>query len=158
MQRYETLILAGTQITADELSTIENFFEKTTSESKGKVISFEKWGKYRLSYPVQKNDYGIYVLIRFEHNPEDSQKTFKSIDDFLKIKCNEIVMRHVTIKLDAQDSLEYKRPEPVDTGRTGGFDTFIKENKMEGFINSKVKTEDKKEEEPKTSPEASEDK
>ncbi len=144
MLRYETLILAVTHITADELSGIENLFEKKASDFKGNMISFEKWGKYRLSYPVKKNDYGIYILARYEIPKESSKKIFKILNDFLKINCNEIVMRYVTIKLDPKDTLTYKRPEPVDGGRSGGLDTFLKENKMESFLNTNVNSSKEK--------------
>jgi small subunit ribosomal protein S6 len=140
MQKYETLILAGTQITADELSMLETFFEKITADNKGKVVSFDKWGKYRLAYPVQKHDYGIYILVRYELPQEGAEKAFKDLGTFFKIKCNEIVMRNFTTKLKPDAPITYKKPDPVDNGRKGGFDTFLKENKMETFLNSDVAT------------------
>jgi small subunit ribosomal protein S6 len=145
MQRYETLILAGTQITADELSMLENFFEKITTENKGKVVSFDKWGKYRLAYPVQKHDYGIYLLVRYELPQIGSENAFKDLNTFFKIKCNEIVMRNFTKKLKKDAPVNYKKPDPVDNGRKGGFDTFLKENKMDTFLNGNVDTKTTKE-------------
>lgn len=139
MLRYETLILSPTQITDDEVSMLENYFEKLASEGKGKVISFDKWGKYRLAYPVKNNDYGIYILVRYELPQEIVTKTFNELKDFFKIKCSEIVMRYVTNKLDSAASLEYRYPEPIDGGRSSNLDSFIKENKMETFLNSDVK-------------------
>lgn len=147
MLQYETLILSNTHITKDELSMIEDHFDKTTANVGGRVRSFDKWGKYRLAYPVKRNDYGIYTLVRFEVPKANSTQIFKDLDSFLKIKCNEIVLRSVTVKLDSEVSLDYKRPEPVD-GRSGNLDTFLKENKMEGILNSDVS--DKKETEEKT--------
>ena len=143
LRRYETLILARTQITADELSMIESFFEKISSEAKGKVVSFDRWGKYRLAYPIKKNDYGIYLLVRYEFLEKECQFMFKKLLDFFKINCSEIVMRYVTIKLDEKAPLAYKYPEPVDAGRTGSLDSFLKENKMESFLDN-VDTSSKK--------------
>ncbi len=150
MLRYETLILSPTQITVDELSVIESYFEKLLSDFKGEVLSFERWGKYRLVYPVRKNDYGIYILVRFEIPEGKVSQAFKDLKDFFKIKCNEIVMRYVTIKLDELASLEYKRPGSLDAGRTPDLDTFLKEHKMETFLSNvdtskkAAKEEDKK--------------
>lgn len=134
MLKYETLILARTQITADELSMIESYFENLLSDAKGKVLAFDKWGKYRLAYPVKKNDYGIYILIRYEMPEQAVTSAFKKLSEFFKIKCNEIVMRNASVKLNKDASSIYKYPESVDVGRAGGLDTFIKENKMEGFL------------------------
>lgn len=137
MLQYETLILSNTHITKDELSMIEDYFDRLAANVGGRVRSFDKWGKYRLAYPVKRNDYGIYTLVRFEIPKEKISTIFKDLDSFLKIKCNEIVLRSVTIKLDPEFSLDYKRPEPVN-GRSGNLDTFLKENKMEGILNSDV--------------------
>jgi small subunit ribosomal protein S6 len=145
MLHYETLILSNTHITKDELFAIEDYFDKLTSAVGGRIRSFDKWGKYRLAFPVKKNDYGIYTLIRFEVPKENATTIFKDLDSFLKIKCNEIVLRSVTIKLDKEFSLDYKRPESVD-GRSGNLDTFLKENKMEGILNSDVSDNKKTEE------------
>lgn len=133
MLLYETLILLHTHVTNDELSAMEDFFDKLTSDVGGMVKSFDKWGKYRLAYPIKKNDYGIYLLVRYELPQDKLSDVFKDLDLFLKIKCNETVLRSVTKKLEADASLEYKRPEPVDA-RSGNLDTFLKDNKMESFL------------------------
>ena len=65
-----------------------SFFEKITADGKGKVVSFDRWGKYRLAYPVQKNDYGIYMLVRYELPREAVEDAFKELDTFFRIKCN----------------------------------------------------------------------
>jgi ribosomal protein S6 len=124
---------------------LENFFEKITTDNKGKVVSFDRWGKYRLAYPIQKHDYGIYILVRYELPKEEAEKAFKSLDTFFRIKCNEIVMRNFTTKLKHDAPVNYKKPDPVDNGRKGGFDTFLKENKMDTFLDNDVdkKTEKK---------------
>ncbi|MCF7799464.1 30S ribosomal protein S6 [Candidatus Babeliales bacterium] len=134
MFRYETLMLTHPQLTTDELSAIEKHFDKMLSDVSGKVISFDRWGKYRLSYPVQKNDYGIYILVRFDVPGEMSTKIMKEIDSFFKIKVHDIVMRFVIKKIDPSSPSTYLRPDPVDSVRSGGVDSFIKEHKMETFL------------------------
>ena len=138
MLRHETLLLSPTQITADEFSMIENFFEKLMTDVKGKVTVFDKWGKYRLSYPIKKNEYGIYFLVRYEMPESQATVVSQKIAEFLKIKCNEIVLRYITVKLKLDAPSIYKRPDPVDSGKATDLDSFIKENKMETFLNSKV--------------------
>lgn len=133
MLLYETLILSNTHITNDEISVIEDFFDKLISNSDGMVKSFDKWGKYRLAYPIKKHDYGMYLLVRYELPLIKVANILKELDSFLKIKCNETVLRSVTKRLDSDAPLEYRRPEPVDA-RSGSLDTFLKENKMEGFL------------------------
>ena len=135
---YETLILISTETTNDELTIIEKEFERLSSKAKGRIVSFDKWGKYRLSYPVNKSDYGIYVLVRYEMASAKISEMLKDLDLFFKIKCDEVVMRHVTLKIEDVLS-EYQKPEAIVTSDVSNFDTFIKENKMEGIIATDVK-------------------
>lgn len=138
MLRYETLILSSTHITNDELSMIEDFFDKLSAKAKGKVFAFDYWGKQRLSYPIKKNDYGTYLLARYELG--DISNFFKELDSFLKIKCNDFVLRSVTVKLDPKKGFEYKKPESVNV-RSGNLDSFIKENKMDKFLDTNKKND-----------------
>ncbi len=138
--KYETLMLAHTEITNDELGNLESNFEKIFSEAGGKLTTFDKWGKYRLAYPVRKNSYGVYILARYELPKTDLAKTIGAVDSFLKIKCHEFVMRHVNVKLDANAPSEYQRPEPLDSSRASGLDNGKIENLLDS-VDSKSSKE-----------------
>ena len=132
MTKYEILMLAIPGITADEMTNFEKQYEKLVKDSNGTVISFEKWGKCRLAYPVKNNEYGVYYLTRFEmQNP---QTFFKEIKLLLDVKYHDIIMRSVTNKLDPKQSLEYQRPDTVESIQTRNVDEFLRENKMEGLL------------------------
>ncbi len=136
LRRYETLLLARTETTEDDMSMIERQFDKVISDAKGKLSSFDKWGKFRLSFPVNKNTHGVYVLARYEVPAVGTADILQELDRFLKIKCNEIVMRHVTIKLKENAPATYQRPETIDMSRQGSLDTFLKDNKIENLLSS----------------------
>ena len=138
MTRYEMLLLTIPGITEDEMATFEKHYEKLVKESKGSVISFEKWGKCRLAYPVNKHDYGIYFLTRFEM--EAPQVFFKEMKLALDVKYHELIMRHTTVKLDPKQSLTYERPDTVESIQTRNVDQFLKDNKMEGLLSSRHDT------------------
>lgn len=136
MVKYEVLVLARPEITETEASNIETQFSNLISKSKGKVISWEKWGKYLLAYPVKGNEYGVYYLTRFEI--QDAQKTelIKEIKSLFDIKFNEIAMRYLISHLPSAQPLEYKKPAALDE-IPKNVDEFLKENKMEGLIKDK---------------------
>lgn len=136
LMRYETLMLVSTDITDDELSLIEKNFDLISSNAKGKVSRFDKWGKYRLAYPVNKSAYGVYVLVRFELPKETAPKALPEIETLLKIKCSEIVWRHVTVKLKPNAPQTYHKPEPVDVARSSNIDSLLKENKVGNLLDS----------------------
>ncbi len=125
MMRYEVLILTAPSITEDEGRGIEKGLEQLVKGVKGDVISFERWGKYRLSYPVRRNDYGIYYLARFA--VDANVAFFKEVDAFLAVKNHELIMRHCLVKLAPKQSLEYKRPLNVEEAPAHDADTFLKE-------------------------------
>lgn len=137
MVRYETLFLAVPELTHDEFSTLESSVHKTLQEAKGNVISFERWGKYKLAYPVRKNEYGIYGLVRFEVEPEHKNTVLETVRNLLTIKYGDSIMRIMTVGLANGQSLAYHRPESLEEIPVRDVDVFLKENKMEGFINKK---------------------
>jgi len=134
MLRYETLVLARTEITNDELATLEKFFDKHVSTAQGSVDAFDKWGKLRLAYPVNKSEYGMFILARFKLPKTNVGEVVREIDNFLKFKCTEFVLRHVSTKVAKNAPAVYQRPDSVDTGRSGNLDSFLKDNKMDNLL------------------------
>lgn len=148
MVNYETLMLARTEITDDELRALERHFDKLVADQKGRITLFDRWGKYKLAYPVQKNMYGIYILARYETPSETVDALFKELDTLFRIKYNELVMRHVTMRLEPDVSTIYKYPEAIGSRGTSDLGTFIKENKMEGLIDTPAPKTEKPAEKP----------
>lgn len=112
MVRYEALVLAVPEITADETKSIESQLSKAVVDKKGTLLSFERWGKYRLAYPVSNNDYGVYFLARFEGN--DAPALTEDVKNLFAVKLHGVVMRHIVTKLDLNESLEYQRPQSLE--------------------------------------------
>lgn len=114
MVRYETLLLAIPEITNEEASKLEAQFIKMINAIKGNLISFERWGKYRLAYPVKKNDYGVYFLTRYELPNDQKNQFFAELKDLFAIKYNDLVMRHVVTALPAGKNIEYQKPRSLE--------------------------------------------
>ena len=112
MRRYEILILTVPEITQDETKMLETKFEQVVKNAKGTVMSFERWGKYRLTYPVKKNDYGVYFLTRFE--VKDAPELLENLKTLLAVDFHAIVMRQVTAKLEIEQPLAYQRPQSLE--------------------------------------------
>ncbi len=134
MLRYEVLFLTLPEITADERGKIEKGFEELVSQAKGNVISFDRWGKYKLAYPVRDREYGVYFLVRFEVDKANASDLLKAVNLFFAVRNEDIVARHMVSVLDVKRPLEYARPESLEDVPTKDVDTFLKENKMSGLI------------------------
>lgn len=130
--RYEALLLTVPEITADEIKTIEQQFSRTVSDKKGSVVTFERWGKYRLSFPVNKNEYGVYFLARFEG--DGIELALPEVKTLLDVKLHELVMRSMISKLDAKGSLEYQRPQSLEEAPAREVGSFMKD-KADGMMN-----------------------
>jgi len=134
MHRYELLILTTPEITSDETTAMEKEFEKTVQQGGGSIISFDRWGKLRLAYPINDKDYGIYFLTRLEVDDAKKDELLKTLDALFTLKYNELVMRFMTCKLDPNASLEYDRPEALEDVPTRDVGQFLRDNKMEGLL------------------------
>lgn len=132
MIRYEILMLAVPQITEDEAKRIQAELENLIKAGEGSVISFERWGKYRLAYPIANNDYGVYFLIRFELPV--AGEAIEEVKRAFKLKLNEIIIRHMLIELDPKQSLEYQRPLSLEETPEREVGSFLKDNKVQGFF------------------------
>lgn len=127
MHRYEALMLTVPEITADEAKTIEQQVDRLVSEKKGTLLSFERWGKYRLAYPIQKNEYGVYFLVRFE--TAAPQPLVSEVDTLLAVKLHDFVMRYMVTKLDPKQPLDYQRPQSLEEVPTREIGAFMKEDR-----------------------------
>lgn len=145
MINYETLMLARTEITDDEVRALEGQLDKISASCKGKLTVFDKWGKYKLAYPVKKNVYGIYMLARYQVPSNMVESFFKEIDTLFRLKYNELVMRHVNVRLADDVSSIYKYPEAVAAHGRSNLNSFLKEHKMEGLIDTPVDKKPKEE-------------
>lgn len=137
LRQYEALLLTVPEITKDEEKSIEKDVSRFVVQDKGSVISFERWGKFKLAYPVKKNEYGVYFLIRFEV-PAGST-VLEEVRTFFAVKLHNIVMRNVFSKLDPRRPFTYNRPKSLEEAPAAGgrdVDAFLKENKMEGLLSS----------------------
>lgn len=132
MMRYEVLFLTVPTITSDEAATLEAQCAALIKEHRAFQISFERWGKYYLAFQVQKNDYGVYFLVRFEVEDKDKKPLLDALKTFFAVKYNELVMRFVITALGENGALEYHCPESLDSVPTREYNnSYNKESSEE---------------------------
>ncbi len=132
LRQYEALLLTVPEITGDEAKHLETQLDKTIKAGTGSIISFERWGKYRLAYEINKNDYGVFFLARFEL-PQGTT-TVNDLKTLLKVKLNNVIMRDMISVLDPKNPLTYQRPRSLEEAPARETDNFAKDNKMPGFF------------------------
>lgn len=130
MSRYEILFLTIPEITRDETSSIESQVQKIVREHTGSLVSFERWGKMLLAYPIRHHDYGVYFLFRFEVAETSAEALIESLKTYLAVKLNETVMRHLINRLDMKASLVYQRPDSLEEMPGKTTDALMKEHRI----------------------------
>lgn len=107
---YETLVLISPDATPEDLNTVETQFEQLITKANGKINVVDRWGKRPLAYPIKKQSYGFYTLIRYSLPSDKVSEMSKELRTFFQVKFNELVFRHVSIKLE-KGFTSYKKPE-----------------------------------------------
>lgn len=130
---YETLILSVPEITNDETKQLEKQIDTVLQKNKAAKVSFDRWGKYKLAQPVNKNNYGVYFLARFEVSQEHMENLLAELSEYLTLKAANVVMRFMNTLLDAKKGLNYTKPNPLDESARD-IDKFLKDNKMDGLV------------------------
>lgn len=131
MSRYEVLMLAVPEITQDETAALESQIQSVTKKANAAILSFERWGKYRLAYPVKKNAYGVYFLARLE-TTQEPHVALDALRSLLAVDQRTIVMRYVIDVLDTAGSLEYRRPPSLEETPAKEPSSFTRGERGEG--------------------------
>jgi ribosomal protein S6 len=122
LQMYEALMLCVPEITGDEIKGLEMQLDKFVNAGSGSTISFERWGKYKLAYDINKSEYGVYFLTRFE--VPSGTTLINDMKTLLKVKLNNVVMRDMISVLDQKRPLTYQRARSLEEAparEEGGF-------------------------------------
>lgn len=106
MKKYELVYI----VHPDLETTIDKVSEKITKfieRKSGKVLKEENWGKKKLAYKIQKQDFGIYILVIFEAETKD----LSAIENDVRLA--EEVIRHLIVKKEEEDETPVRTPKPV---------------------------------------------
>jgi len=112
IQKYEALLLTIPEITGDEAKSLETQLDNVIKVGGGSTISFERWGKFKLAFDVNKSEYGVYYLVRFEAPKKTT--LISDMKTYFKVKLSNIVKRDMISCLDPKRPLTYQRPRSLE--------------------------------------------
>lgn len=107
MRKYEIAVVLHPDLEIDLESTLEKI-EAILTKNGGKISKKDNWGKRKLAYRINKQDWGIYVFYQVDTEPEQVAK----INQTLRI--TEEVMRYLIVSLE---SIRYLQ-QPAKTTKT----------------------------------------
>ncbi len=99
MLQYETVFIADSTYTDEEIDELIRGYEQVVASAKGKMIKIEKWGKRRLAYSIRRNEEGVYVLMTIECPPA----LVKELDR--RYRMNDRILRHLVVRVENEAQL-----------------------------------------------------
>ena len=94
MALYESVFIARQDVSATQVDTLADNFEKIISDNGGSIERREYWGLRTLAYRIKKNRKGHYVMFNMEA-PSDAVQEMER-----NMRLNEDILRYMTIRLD----------------------------------------------------------
>jgi small subunit ribosomal protein S6 len=91
---YETTFIVNASLDDPQVETVIGRVQEAITKNGGSVSAVNKWGRKRLSYPINKKTNGFYVNLEFEATGTVIAPLERSF------QLDEMVLRHLTIALD----------------------------------------------------------
>ena len=124
MNYYEIIYIVHPALQAGHLDDIIAQVNKKISNLKGKVLYQDNWGKKKLSYLIQKQKYGTYVLIQCMIDGKNINEI--SID----FELNTNILRHLVSKITDEDVFEQKNTDEVKVEESSSVSVEASDNKV----------------------------
>lgn len=95
MVLYESTFIVRQDIPAQDVHKKIDYFAKLVEETGGEVVKREYWGLRSLSYVINKNKKGHYVMLGIKSGSGSIAELER------KLKINEDVLRYLTVKVES---------------------------------------------------------
>jgi small subunit ribosomal protein S6 len=156
---YETTFIVNASLDDAQIDSVIGRVQDTIAKGGGTISAFNKWGRKRLSYPINKKTTGFYVNMEFVA-PGTAIANLKRT-----FQLDEMILRHLTIIVDPKvlkarkaSAETEQQPEPVPVpAREPLFDNQSEEKKEEEEKEEEEKKEEEKKEEEKKEEEKKEE-
>lgn len=86
MNNYEIAVLYHPDLEID-LGKASSKVEKIIAENKGKITKTDNWGKRKLAYPINKQEFAVYVFYLVDmpaENVRRVEQTFNITDEIIR--------------------------------------------------------------------------
>lgn len=94
MRQYELTYLISDNVSESDLNKVTGKVGGYVKDADGKVLKEEIWGRRKLAYPIQKQEFATYVTVNFDL-PAENAREFEH-----NIKMTSKIIRHLMIVKD----------------------------------------------------------
>ena len=136
MNFYETMYIIHPALQAGRLEDMIDSVHKKIDSLDGKRLYSDNWGKKKLSYAIDKQKYGTYVLMQFSMDALNVKELSNEFEH------NSNILRYLTNRIEETDVLESKEEEAIEVESS---DTKENDNKEEAVEKSAESSDNEKE-------------
>jgi small subunit ribosomal protein S6 len=88
---YETVLILDSSLDESQVDDKIARLKRVIDDGRDGVVSVTHWGKRKLAYPIGKKEQGIYVLLRYDTEPD----RLTELERLARI--DEQILRHLTV-------------------------------------------------------------
>ena len=102
-QTYESVIIVNAALDDSQIESVADRVKNTITTNGGNILDFEKWGRKRLAYPIQKSKNGYYIIFRFTAPTEAITKIERMY------RLDETIVRYLTTVMELKDIANFEK-------------------------------------------------
>ena len=136
MNFYETMYIIHPALQAGRLEDMIDSVHKKIDSLDGKRLYSDNWGKKKLSYAIDKQKYGTYVLMQFSMDALNVKELSHEFEH------NSNILRYLTNRIEETDVLESKEENATEVKSS---DIKENDNKEEAVEKSAESSDNEKE-------------
>ena len=136
MNFYETMYIIHPALQAGRLEDMIDSVHKKIDSLDGKRLYSDTWGKKKMSYAIDKQKYGTYVLMQFSMDALNVKELSHEFEH------NSNILRYLTNKIEKTDVLESKEENVTEVKSS---DIKENDNKEEAVEKSAESSDNEKE-------------
>lgn len=91
MRTYELVVIIHPDLDDEAVNQAIDKIKGWIETGKGKIVEVQEWGKRRLAYQIQKQNEGLYYLLKLELDPASNAELERNI------RILEPVMRYMLV-------------------------------------------------------------
>lgn len=94
MRKYELFVIIRADLNAEAMDSQLEAITGWVETNGGNVVSIDRWGQRRMTYPIKKQRDGYYVLFNVELPPSAPPEIERNI------RISEDLLRHLIVRVE----------------------------------------------------------
>lgn len=94
MRQYELTYLVSDKVSDADMTAATGKISGIITKRNGKILAEDNWGRRKLAYPINKQDFATYITLSFEMDPGELVKVNRDL------RLSKEVIRHLVIVKD----------------------------------------------------------